>query len=296
MGVDVMPAKGTSPRERWNPLLKSYPDSEKVNAVSIGAETMFTRLIAKADDYGNYWASPRKLLAGLFCYRWDNNEVDETLMVRWRNELVTCMYGPLIVCYSVNDIDYLHIINPRRRLRGDTTPEELVPREPANIEEKALSEHVTKTYQERTGNVPLDLDQDLDQDLDLEKQKPADSSEDFEQFWQHFKSLGRNDAKVKARKAWDTTLKGRPGASGHKPVEPSVLIEAANHYRMSCEAEKTEPKFVKQPATFLGPDRHWEDWREKRAPSGNGNGATMKEEERLTMAHDPSIYDRGRRG
>lgn len=25
--------------ERWNPLLKTYPDSDKVNAVSIGAES-----------------------------------------------------------------------------------------------------------------------------------------------------------------------------------------------------------------------------------------------------------------
>jgi len=165
-----MPAKGTSPRERWNPLLKSYPDSEKVNAVSIGAETMFTRLVAKADDYGNYWASPRKLLAGLFSYRWDKGEVDETLMVRWRNELATCAEGPLIIFYSVNDKDYLHLINPRRRLRADTTPDELVPREPANIEEKALSEYVSQTYQERTGHVPLDLD--LDSDLDLDKEKP----------------------------------------------------------------------------------------------------------------------------
>ena len=161
-----MPAKGTSPRERWNPLLKSYPDSEKVNAVSIGAETMFTRLIAKADDYGNYWASPRKLLAGLFSHRWDHGEVDETLMVRWRNELATCMEGPLIVFYSVNGTDYLHLINPRRRLRTDTTPEEMVPREPANIEEKAISEHVPQTYRGRTNDVPLDLDLDLDLDLE----------------------------------------------------------------------------------------------------------------------------------
>ena len=152
-----MPAKGTSPRERWNPLLKSYPDSEKVNAVSIGAETMFTRLIAKADDYGNYWASPRKLLAGLYSHRWDHGEVDETLMVRWRNELATCMEGPHIVFYSVNGTDYLHLINPRRRLRTDTTPEELVPREPANIEEKALSEHVPWTYRGRTSRLRLRL-------------------------------------------------------------------------------------------------------------------------------------------
>jgi len=111
-----------------------------------------------------------------------------------------------------------------------------------------------------------------EQEPEHKKEKTTpDSSEDFDQFWQHFKSLGRNTEKVKARKAWDTTLKGRPGTSGHKPVEPSVLIEAANHYRLYCEAEKTEPKFVKQPATFLGPDRHWEDWKEKRTPSGNGS-------------------------
>ena len=159
-----MPAKGTSPRERWNPLLKSYPDSEKVNAVSIGAETMFTRLIAKADDYGNYWATPRRLLAGLYSCRWEKRDVDETCMVRWRDELVTCTCGPLIALYSVSGVDYLHLINPRRRFRADVDPEELVPREPSNIEEKALSEHVTRTYRRRTADVPLDLDLDLDLD------------------------------------------------------------------------------------------------------------------------------------
>ena len=149
-----MPAKGTSPKERYNPLLKSYPDSEKVNAVSIGAETMFTRLVAKADDYGNYWASPRMLLSGLFRLRWEHGEVNEPEMVHWRNELATCTCGPLIAFYSVDGVDYLHVINARRRIRADTEPNVEVPREPANAEKKAISEHVTRMARRCTIDVP----------------------------------------------------------------------------------------------------------------------------------------------
>jgi hypothetical protein len=42
-------------RESYNPLLKSYPDSEKVNAVCVGAETLFTRLLAQSDDLAHYY-------------------------------------------------------------------------------------------------------------------------------------------------------------------------------------------------------------------------------------------------
>jgi len=129
---------------------------------------------------------------------------------------------------------------------------------------------VVRTNQEQ------EQEQEQEQHQDKSKEKTtADSSEDFDTFWDHFKALGRNDAKVKTRKAWATTLKGRPGASGHKPVKPSVLIEAARHYREYCEAEKTEPRFVKQPATFLGPDRHWEDWKQKRKTNGNGTNRSL---------------------
>jgi len=123
----------------------------------------------------------------------------------------------------------------------------------------AIQEQEQKQYQE--------------QEPEHKKEKTtSDSSEDFEKFWQHFKSRNRHIEKVKTEKAWATTLKGRPGAAGHPPVEPSTLIEAANHYRMKCEMDGTEPKYIKQPATFLGPNRHWEDYKDVPKPSGNGNG------------------------
>jgi len=82
----------------------------------------------------------------------------------------------------------------------------------------------------------------------------------FDDFWQHFLALKRGIGRVKALRCWETTLKGRLGKKGHPPIEPIVLIEAARRYRLECEEEKTEPQYVMHPATFLGPDRHWEDF------------------------------------
>ena len=117
-----------------------------------------------------------------------------------------------------------------------------------------------------SGDIVIDIEKETGKAIAVE----SDSS--FEQFWQHFIAMKRNEGKVKAEKNWATTLKGRPGKTGHPPVEPSTLIEAANHYRMKCEMDETEPKFIKHPATFLGPNRHWEDYKDVPKPSGNGNG------------------------
>jgi len=265
-----MPAKNTTRREPWNPLLKGYPFSEKVNAVSVGAETLFTRLVAQADDFGNYYGNPKQILAYLYGHRFAAGHVTATDTGRWRAELVSNAVGPLAAIYEVNGAEYIHLLNPRRRIRSDVAPDERFPREPANIQEQATSEHVTRTGRKRTVNGALDLDQDLDADLDQDQEKQA-TDNSFEQFWNEFKAMKRGVGKVAAKKAWHTTtFVGRPGDCGHRPIEFAVLIEAAKHYREFCVADGTDPKFIKQPATFLGPDRHWEDWDKPRKPSSNG--------------------------
>ena len=166
-----MPAKNTTRREPWNPLLKGYPFSEKVNAVSVGAETLFTRLVAQADDYGNYYGNPKQILAYLYGHRFAAGHVTATDTGRWRAELVSNAVGPLAAIYEVNGAEYIHLLNPRRRLREDVKADERFPREPANIQEQATSEHVTRTGRRRAvnGALDLDLDQEADQDLDQEK-------------------------------------------------------------------------------------------------------------------------------
>jgi hypothetical protein len=103
-------------REPYNPLLKSYPDSEKVNAVSIGAETLFTRLIAQADDNDHYYADPGMVLGKLFTRRMCAGHVQMSHVECWLAELEAV---GLVVFYQFEGRKYLEIINRRKDLRSD---------------------------------------------------------------------------------------------------------------------------------------------------------------------------------
>jgi hypothetical protein len=72
---------------KWHPLLASYPQSERVNACSLGAEVLFVRLIAAADDYGNYYGDPSLILCYLFGHRMAKGEVSVADVESWRGEL-----------------------------------------------------------------------------------------------------------------------------------------------------------------------------------------------------------------
>jgi len=250
-------------REPWNPLLKSYPESEKINAVSIGAETMYTRLIAKADDRGNYYGDPSLILAYLFGHRFAAGNVSGTDTARWRDELETV---GLLTRYEAGTQTYLHVVNPHRRLRNDVRPDEQFPHEPdgANIVDKAIPEHGPNTGRTRDESGTLDQDQDQDQDKTKTRiRNVVNYSSDFEEFWDVWKSLKRAVDKVGAWKAWNTTLKGRNGDGSQVA---SSLIFAARNYQQVCKNDKTESKYIMHAATFLGPGLRWADFKEAVEP------------------------------
>ena len=103
----------------YNPLLKSYPDSVKVNSCSILAELLYVRLIAKADDAGRYWAGPKRLLGKLLTQRWERDEVDEAGIIQALDELET---AGLISRYEVGADTYLEIVGVYRAIRNDRPP------------------------------------------------------------------------------------------------------------------------------------------------------------------------------
>jgi hypothetical protein len=107
-------------REPYNPLLKSYPDSEKVNAVSIGAETLFTRLIAASDDYAHFYGDPKMITAKLFTRRMIAGQVSARKIGGWLNELVRV---GLVKTYEVDQKKYLAVVNCRKALRRDVQPD-----------------------------------------------------------------------------------------------------------------------------------------------------------------------------
>jgi len=103
-------------REPYNPLLKSFPDSEKINSVSEGAEVLYLRLIAACDDAGRYWAEPKMVLAKLFTHRAINGQVTIRGVDKRLSELERI---GLIRFYRSDGKRYLEMVRVFKRLRPD---------------------------------------------------------------------------------------------------------------------------------------------------------------------------------
>jgi len=141
--------------ESYVPLLCDYPDSEKINKVSEGAEAMFCRLLAKCDDEGNYYGSPKRLLGKLFALRYENGTMTARKVLRCRDELVT---ATLITLYEHEGVEYVHINSCKKSLRKDVAvkvcfPEFTEPLVTQNTTVKELNETVTGTGRVRAEHV-----------------------------------------------------------------------------------------------------------------------------------------------
>lgn len=74
---------------------------------------------------------------------------------------------------------------------------------------------------------------------------------DFEIFWSIYQN--KKD-KAKAFRCWNTRIK-----EGYTAEQ---LIKAAENYMAECKKNHTETKFIKRGATFLGPDKPFEEYLE----------------------------------
>lgn len=86
------------------------------------------------------------------------------------------------------------------------------------------------------------------------RQKPREAGEDvgFIAAWNAYpKRPGASRAE--AYKAWSARIKEK--------VAPDDIIAGVRRYAAHIDASGTEPQFIKQPATFFGPNKHYEsDW------------------------------------
>jgi hypothetical protein len=94
-----------------NRVLRDWTTSETIDTLTPGAEIFFTRLIMKADDFGNYTANPKLLKAALFPLK----PYGIVEIGAWINECVTC---GAIKKYSHEGKNYLNIPNFGQRLRA----------------------------------------------------------------------------------------------------------------------------------------------------------------------------------
>lgn len=84
------------------------------------------------------------------------------------------------------------------------------------------------------------------------KTRRDDFSDDFLDAWSFYPSRpGTN--KAQSFKAWSARI--------NEGISPRSIVDGVIRYAKYCEALSVEPKYIKQPATFFGPYRHFEnDW------------------------------------
>jgi len=116
-------------------------------------------------------------------------------------------------------------------------------------EKKGAPEVIVARRRKRAGNAPSQGPPLLKEG----KQEPFSYPKDFEAFWSAYP---RRIEKRRAFRAWQARL--REGTA------PETLISCARNYAEYVLLKDTAECYIKHPATFLGPDRPFEDWREKR--------------------------------
>jgi hypothetical protein len=94
-----------------NRVLRDWTTSETIDKLSQGAEVFFTRLIMKADDFGNYTANTKLLKAALFPLKnYSEFEIND-----WLSE---CINAGIILKYTAESKDFINIPNFGQRLRA----------------------------------------------------------------------------------------------------------------------------------------------------------------------------------
>ncbi len=90
-------------------------------------------------------------------------------------------------------------------------------------------------------------------------------SPEFEQAWQEYPKRAGGNSKSAAFKAWKARIR--------EGIKPETMLDGVKRYVAWVRATgNTGTQFVKQAATFFGPDRHFEEsWQQPAAPGGGRN-------------------------
>lgn len=97
-----------------------------------------------------------------------------------------------------------------------------------------------------------------------------DYSSEFETAWQAYPKRAGGNSKAAAFKAWNARLKDG--------VKPEVMLAGVKRYAAYVRATGSAgTQYVKQAASFFGPDRHFEEsWQAPSAPAGGHNGTIAR--------------------
>lgn len=104
------------------------------------------------------------------------------------------------------------------------------------------------TKSQQRPNKDLTTNKNVKNDKNVKNKKDI-YSVSFEEFWEAYP---RKKEKSRAFKCYQARIK--------EGYEENILTTAAKTYRVECESSNREERFIKHPATFLGPNKPFEDY------------------------------------
>ena len=234
--------------------------SKTLARVSREARYTFVGLWTECDDMGVMIDCPKKIAGVLFPY---DDDVDARMMDQWLNELSAV---GLIARGEKNNKDFIIITGWDEHQKVDRPSKFSWLTRPERDELATHSRHTRdsldvqyekekETEKETENNIlsaSVEALRDTDQPAALPAKPSAKKTEAehpaFTVAMQHYpKRLGDN-SRPKAARAFSARIK-----SGE---DPEILVAGTMRYAAFCDStHKTGTEFVKQAATFFGPDR-----------------------------------------
>lgn len=203
---------------------------------------LFPGLWVLADRQGRLEDRPKLIKMQIFPA--DSVDVDDLLTQLQR--------AGLIVRYEVDGNKYIEIINfeKHQNPHKDEKPSTI----PARCQHSANTVPTPSRHQPNpacTHNLEP-LTSNLDKNIVGSGPTGEPTPTEFEEAWTLYPNRpGRS--KADALRAWKARIK--------EGVNPVLLIDGVKRYAAYCRGTNTEPKFIKQPATFFGPGQHYlSDW------------------------------------
>lgn len=228
---------------RIRSIKPEFYTSDVIAELTIEEAFCFQGLWVYCDDEGRGKDDPRLVKAALYPLR---DQVTASTVEQWLEALTR---KGRIIRYAVDGRRYLVVRNFREHQKPNRPVESKLPPPP-----EASSEGAVREQGAHTAVVVVGEEIGVGEEREKEHGRsavPREAAvrEEFEEAWRAYPRKP-NNPHGKALKAYIARRKAG--------VTAQELLAGVRAYAAFVEAEGTDPKFIKQGATFFGPDEHWD--------------------------------------
>lgn len=239
-----------------NRILRDWTYSDLIDKVSFQAEVLFTRLIMKADDYGSYYAKPKLINGSCFPLK----DIRESDISRWLQELAS---AGLIVFYTAENKEFLHIVNFNQRLRSMKKCFPQIPENVLNKNTRATCQQVDRELT-ATCQPEVEVETEVETEEEGEGEKNATPSQNLDQM----ENLFPDEKKYKPSEQVKSESEQKEKSSAKKekanPPDLSVFLQVAKEiYQNELKVDFSPYSFAVEAKYNSWIEAGWKDGHKK---------------------------------